>query len=166
MFYRFKTGEEALAHPLALGMFQVLKDADALDFECIIPIPLSPDKIANRELHRTKALAEELSRLMDAPVVDALTLSEPISKRRGNWTSEHHFEMKYFQVLKVSDRVRNYAKFLLVDDACTRGSTLKCARRGIRAVHPNPAVLVFGAATAGQMIVKEVIANETEVRAS
>ena len=165
MFYRFKTGEEGLAFPLALGMFQVLKEADALEFDCIIPIPLSPDKIANKELHRTWTLAKELSRLIGAPVVDALTLSEPISKRRGNWTSAHHFETRYCQVLNVSEKVRNYSRILLVDDACTKGSTLKCARRNIKAVHPNEA-LVVAATTAGQMIVTQVMTNESEVRAN
>jgi len=162
IFSRFKTGEKALAYPLALAIYETLKKKNALEFDCITPIPLSPDKIASKELHRTKTLAVELSRLIGVPVADVLSLTTPISKRRGNWTSAHNFEAHYYQTLQVDEKVRNYERILLVDDACTRGSTLECARRKILEIQPKPTSITIGAATAGQMIVVEIMTPKAQ----
>ncbi len=53
VFTRFKTGEAALAHPLALGMRRALAKARRLDFDAIVLVPLSPEKAKRGELHRT-----------------------------------------------------------------------------------------------------------------
>ena len=49
LFYRFKTGEAALSFPLALGMHRALAKARRLDFDVIVPVPLSPDKAKRGE---------------------------------------------------------------------------------------------------------------------
>jgi predicted amidophosphoribosyltransferase len=165
IFYRFKTGEEALSFPLAIGIFEALKKRNKnLDFDCITPIPLSPDKVEKKEMNRTMLLAQELSRRIDIPVVDLLGLSKPISKRRGNWSSERHYEDTYYETLTVSEKVGNFSRILLIDDVCTRGSTLKSARRKILATHPNRNAVNVSAASAGQMIITGMVTNENEVR--
>lgn len=40
----FKTGNQNLAYPLAAGMFEALQRRDLIGFDCIVPVPLSPDK--------------------------------------------------------------------------------------------------------------------------
>jgi hypothetical protein len=54
IFYRLKAGDAAVAYPLALGMQKALARAHRLDFDAILPVPLSPDKAKKGELHRTK----------------------------------------------------------------------------------------------------------------
>src|ERR1051326_1057609 len=71
VFNRFKTGTEELAYPLARGIADVLKERDLDKADFIVPIPLSPDKAKAGELHRTLALANELSQLLGINVRQA-----------------------------------------------------------------------------------------------
>jgi hypothetical protein len=61
---RFKVGDKELAYPLALGMYTGLSQRRLLDFDAVIPIPLSPDKEQAGEIHRTKLLGLEPARLL------------------------------------------------------------------------------------------------------
>src|SRR5690606_33988110 len=67
MFTDFKIGEKRYAFPLAAGMHEALKSRGVPVPDAIVPIPLSPEKIAKGELNRTSALADELSALMSVP---------------------------------------------------------------------------------------------------
>lgn len=159
LFYRFKTGEEALAYPLALGIYESLRNHGSLDFDCIVPIPLSPDKVKAKEINRTLLLAEELSKLSGIEVVEALSLNRSISKRRmrSSGFSRRAFEDAYYTALSVSEEIKSFEKVLLLDDVCTEGTTLRCVLRCIQEAHPFCEV---SAVTAGQMIVKAVVNNE------
>jgi predicted amidophosphoribosyltransferase len=163
LFYRFKTGEKSLAFPLALGMDGTLRKRKAIDFDCLVPIPLSPDKARANEIHRTRLLAAELSDLMGIETVDCLSLSRPVSKRRLLALSQTRagFRDKYYDALSVDTKVTGSKRLLLIDDVATEGTTLGCAFRRIRKFHPNAEV---SAATAGQMIVKAVVKDERAVR--
>ena len=157
VFMRFKTGEAGLAYPLALGMHQALKQSNAVDFKAIVPIPLSPDKAAAGEIHRTRLLAKELSALSGIPVHEALSLSHPISKRRflRDGASIQEFEAAYGDALEVdTGMLVNCANVLLVDDVCTGGSTLAIAARALEAAYEGVQV---AAATAAQMIIKAAV---------
>lgn len=77
LFRRFKTGEQKLAFPLALGMREALAERDLAAFDAVVPIPLSPDKDAAGEIHRTQLLARELARLLGTPTRELPSLSEP-----------------------------------------------------------------------------------------
>lgn len=164
MFYRFKVGEKGLAFPLALGISEELKRLDQVDFDCLVPIPLSPDKLAAKEHHRTKLLAQELSRLLDVPVVEAISLTKPVSKRKmlSQGKTRTEFEREYLNALAVLPTVNNYHRILLVDDVCTRGSTFKCAHTVIR--RNGGGSQKIGAACAGLMIVTETVQDHGEVR--
>ena len=159
LFSRFKTGEDALAFPLALAMHRALAKAHRLDFDVIVPVPLSPDKATNKELHRTLALANEVARLTGAPVREWLTLTQPVSKRRlrlGQGYGAVAFERAYSRVLQADPKLASASTVLLVDDVCTEGSTLRVCGDAIRAV--NPAVTIV-ASTAGQMTVRQAVAD-------
>jgi predicted amidophosphoribosyltransferase len=162
VFYRFKTGEKALAFPLALGIYEALRNSGSLDFDCIVPIPLSPDKVKAKEINRTLLLAEELSKLSGIKVVQALKLNRSISKRRmySAGYTRGDFERAYYDALTVSDEIVVYDGVLLLDDVCTEGTTLGCAIRRIKEVDPDSDIT---AVTAGQMIVKAVVRNERAV---
>jgi predicted amidophosphoribosyltransferase len=163
LFYRFKMGEEALAYPLAMGIYSALCKRKVLDFDCVIPIPLSPDKEKKNEIHRTRLLSRELAKLLGVRVADVLSLNVPISKRRltNNGYTLRQFEAKYMDALEVSKRVLNYKRLLLIDDVCTGGTTLRCALQRIQVIHPD---CEMTAATAGQMIVKAVVRDEEALR--
>lgn len=157
MFGNFKLGETAYGYSFAYGMYEVLNRHDILDFDEIVPIPLSPDKADKGELHRTRLLGKEVSRLTNKPVRERLRLTSPISKRSmlssGSTTKE--FEDRYYDLLEVvgtsfSERI------LLIDDVATHGSTITQALRRLNEVGPDLSIVV---ATAGQMITRPNVAD-------
>ena len=85
-------------------------------------------------------------------------LGGPISKRRllSAGLTQAQFEYRYYQLLQGAAEVTKYARVLVLDDVCTQGSTLDCALRRIREVHPE---CELTATTAGQMILKSVVTD-------
>jgi hypothetical protein len=158
MFYRFKTGEEALAYPLALAAHKALAKAQRLDFDALVPVPLSPDKEAAGELNRTLALATELGRLLGGVPVRRswLWLDQPLSKKRlrvQRGLTASQFETAYWNALQTSPAVTG-SSILLVDDVCTDGSTFRVCADALAA--SGRAIV---AATGGQMAVKKYVRN-------
>ncbi|MXY32685.1 MAG: hypothetical protein F4Y60_01055 [Boseongicola sp. SB0664_bin_43] len=158
-FTEFKLGEMAYAYPFALSIFEQLRRRELLEFDYVVPIPLSPDKAKNKEKHRTRELAGQLGRLLAVRVCEMLDLSESISKRRmmaaGFTTAQ--FEERYREALTAKVPV-DAGRILLVDDVMTRGSTAAQAIRVLRERRPEAEIVV---ATAGQMIVKEAVADDS-----
>jgi predicted amidophosphoribosyltransferase len=164
IFYRFKVGERALVFPLALGIYESLATDKMLDFDCIVPIPLSPEKAARQELHRTRALAQMLSEIIGTKVAEVLQLNESISKRvllAAGWTPSE-FERRYISALSMTGLPTGTRRVLLIDDVCTQGSTITSAATKIS--EANSEVEVF-AATGGQMILKAVVLDENSILA-
>ena len=159
LFYRFKAGRSSLAFPLALAMYEALKQQRALTVDCIVPIPLSPDKQTTGQINRTGILAQQLASLLGVPIADVLSLRDAISKRQflSAGLSRSQFEYRYHQLLHVDTAITQHRRILLLDDVCTHGSTLNCALRRIREVHPASELT---ATTAGQMILRSVVADE------
>jgi len=131
------------------------------DFDCIVPIPLSPDKAAKGEIHRTRLLTQELSMLLGIPVKQVLKLSKAISKRRmlSDGYTYAQFEWEYSKALDVGN-VASITRILLVDDVCTYGGTLRAASSALWAKGSN---LQISAAVAAQMIVKSVVTDESSI---
>ncbi len=162
MFYDYKLGEHRYAYPLALGMFKALREQEEIDFDAVIPIPLSPEKVAAGELHRTLLLAQELGRLLGrVPVRECLSLTEPISKRQmlAAGASRSYFRRRYSQCLRVDNAVSRMLRVLLVDDVITHGETVRAA---IDRLHTVNAELKIVVASAGQMITKSAAVDETD----
>lgn len=161
VFYRFKLGEEELAYPLALGMYTTLTERNAVDFDAVVPVPLSPDKENKGEIHRTRLLGKELARLLGARVSEVLALDRPISKHKlriHHGLTAGQFEAKYIAALQVDPKAKSLKRVLLIDDVCTEGSTLRSAITKLRSENADVEVSV---ATAGQMILKSVVKSET-----
>lgn len=161
IFNAFKVGKKELAYPLALAMRKALRRGQRRRFDCLVPIPLSPDKAKRGELHRTKALADELSTMLGVSVRQLLSLKEAISKRALG-LSAGPFEERYAKALEVAPAVRRYDRILLVDDTCTRGSTLKVAAERILELNSGCEVI---AVTATLMAVKNTVADQDAVLA-
>lgn len=159
-FTSFKVGNERLAFPFALGIRDAIRTRGLSGFDCLVPIPLSPDKMAAGEVHRTKALADELRPLLHLPVIDGMSLAGPISKRRvlSSGASQAQFERRYLDLLQVDPAVRRYRHALLIDDVATHGSTLEIAASKLRAEG-----LKVTLGTGGQMILKSVVKDDGDV---
>ena len=157
-FTEFKWGEMAYAYPFALAIFEQLRRRDLLEFDYVVPIPLSPDKAAKGEKHRTRELATELGRLLAVSVREMLSLSSSVSKRRmqAEGHSPAQFERRYREALQANVP-EGAERILLVDDVMTRGSTAAQALHAIGEERPEAAVVV---ATAGQMIIKEAVVDD------
>ena len=124
-------------------------------------IKASPDDphlyLKRGELHRTRLLAKELSLLTEIPVREYLTLTSPISKRTGGFSSPARFEEAYAARLEVASAASRAESLLLVDDVITHGSTLAMAVLALRAVNPGVSITLV---TAGIMILKDTVLVE------
>ena len=158
-FKAFKLGEMAYAYPFARSMFEELRRRELLDFDYVVPIPLSPEKAQRGEKHRVLELAKELGRLLAVPTREMLQLTRSVSKgqmlSRGTYTP-HRFECRYRNALRA-DVPLSANRILLVDDVMTRGSTAAQAVDLIRETRPGTQVVI---ATTGQMIVKEAVVDD------
>lgn len=162
----FKTGNGNLAYPLARGIYESLitRKVD-LEFDCVVPIPLSPDKAKKGEIHRARLLARELSKLLDSPVKEILSLEKPISKRKmlNSGYSYSGFMNKYRELLTVDNRINKCDRALLVDDVCTHGGTLEVSCKALCEVNPQ---LDIVATPACQMIVVSALRDKSIVSAN
>jgi len=163
-FTDFKLGEMGYAYPFARAMFERLRRSDRLDFDYVVPIPLSPEKANKGEKHRARALAKELGGLLAVPVREMLTLTRSVSKRRMQAVgySAAAFERRYAEALRT-EVPHDANRILLVDDVMTRGSTMAQALRALHGQRPDTKVVV---ATAGQMIVKDAVAEDAGFRSA
>lgn len=163
MFYRFKTGEAALAYPLARGMAEALSKRGGLDADAIVPIPLSPEKVAAGEIHRTMLLAKELSRQIGVPVVDGLRLTAPKGKRLAMNAGQSFAEFRsdYANLLEVgATELSALGTIIVVDDVSTYGNTLRATINAMRSAGVDAKIV---AATAGQMTVRQAVAVDRAV---
>lgn len=162
MFNRFKTGEAALAYPLAKGMEQALAIRSRLDADAIVPIPLNPEKVKAGEMHRTLLLAQALRRRIKVPIIDGLRLTAPIGKRlalhRGQPMDE--FRRNYTEHLEIDESVLKTATIILVDDVCTNGNTTAATIDGLRSLGFDGDVVV---STAGQMTIRNAVRNDSAI---
>ena len=150
----FKAGESGLAYTLAAAAHEALLDEIVPRVSALVPIPLSPEKVDAKELHRAHALAVQLSLLVRAPVRQALSLASPVGKRAmlREQRSIQDFETAYREALVVDPMMlKSATTILLVDDVCTRGSTLSIAAEALISRYPR--VQVY-AAVGAQMAIK------------
>ena len=163
-FTDFKMGEMGYAYPFACAMFEQLRRREQLDFDYVVPIPLSPDKAKRGEKHRTRVLARELGRLLGVPMREMLHLTRGVSKgimiSLGYYTPAR-FENRYFTALEA-EVPAGARRILLVDDVVTRGSTVAQALKTIAMRRPESRAVV---ATAGQMILVEAVEEDRGFKA-
>lgn len=127
--YRLKFKDKAnAAELLCLAMaYTVRREYENIDFDCIVPVPLSRDILRKRRYNQSSVLAKGLANLINVPYADILKKQQttapqrelPAFRRSGN-------------VLGVFDAVKDVpdgGTVLLVDDTVTTGSTLdECAK--------------------------------------
>lgn len=126
MVHRLKYARELwLARVLGGILAKGLRDErlDGMEFDGIVPVPLHPRRLREREFNQAALLASELSRASGIPVV------EPIVRRRYTTTQTRLDRKGRRQNLRDAFILRKNADvtdktILLVDDVLTTGSTL------------------------------------------
>lgn len=154
LFYALKSGYELYARLFAEGIIIAIETDSrfrSLDFDCIINVPLSPDKKTAGELDRVDVACKILSRILNVPYVrNSLVLTQPISrrdyKRRG---LNYRFATDYFNFLHwKTDYPFDSKNVLIVDDVITDGVTLKTLAKKIHSRYSHARLY---AATCGLM---------------
>jgi len=148
---RFKFGEVGLAAALAIGVYEALAARGLLRFDCVTPIPLSPEKAGAGKVDRARSVGVQVARLLGTSVLDLISLKTAISKgalRRIDGLSAAEFEAAYAEALDVDEAVGRIDRLLIIDDICNEGSTLSAALASVR--EANEDITAVGA-SAGQM---------------
>jgi predicted amidophosphoribosyltransferase len=162
---RFKFGETALASALAIGIYEALSARVVGGFDCVTPIPLSPEKAAARRPHRARELALHVGELLGIELVELLSLETDISKgarRAVDGIPAAQFEAEYAERLKLDDVVRDVSRLLVVDDICQEGSTLTAGLAAIRSANHHATAV---AAVAGQMATRAAVRDHRSLLA-
>jgi predicted amidophosphoribosyltransferase len=157
---RFKFGETALSSALAIAMYEALTVRDLVAFDCVTPIPLSPEKAAAHRPDRARELSLHLADLLGIGSVELLSLETEISKgarRAVDGISAPEFEAEYAANLKVDEIVRDVDRLLVVDDICHEGSTLSAALAAIRSANDDVRAV---ATVAGQMATRAAVRDD------
>ena len=127
--YRLKFKDKVnAAELLCLAMAHTVRREYAdINFDCIVPVPLSRDTIRKRRYNQSAVLAKGLADLLDIRYDQILNKQQttlpqrelPAYRRSGN----------VLGVFDVVDGVTKGGSVLLVDDTVTTGSTLdECAK--------------------------------------
>ena len=156
MFYSFKSGYEYYSRLFAFGILKAINihpRFKRVEFNYILGIPLSPDKIKHGEFDRVAKLCKILSQEMNVRYLeDGLLLSESISRRYYKLLGkEKDFSKDYYNYLKLKTPTLNNKTILLIDDVITDGTTLKTTSRRIKDSYPESQIY---AATGGVMAKK------------
>lgn len=127
--WRFKFyGETSLARPLAAHMARVLETADA--FDCIVPVPISAERLRERGYNQAQLLADALA---DDTGVPCRMLLRKTRDNRPQHELESRERAANVRGVYACDGAEGL-RILLVDDIVTTGATVReCARTLYRA---------------------------------
>src|SRR5215213_6392998 len=83
--------------PVSVNHVRGFRQHGTLHSDCVVPIPLSPDKQERGQLNRTRILAQALAALLRVTVADVLSLAGPISKQQflSAGLTQSQFEHQY-----------------------------------------------------------------------
>lgn len=125
----FKYGRKVmLGRPLGEFMAQAAYGRiDVAAYDCLVPVPLHPERERERGFNQSSILAEALSRRFGTPVEGkALVRAQPTGPQEGDRKTRETNVRGAFQVLRP-ERVKD-KRVLLIDDVYTTGATVnECA---------------------------------------
>lgn len=113
--------------------------------QAIIPIPLHPSRLRERGYNQAYELARVLSRILNIPIVSALTRTLATPTQTQLKAKQRHQNLKQaFQadasLLKDLDRVA------LLDDVITTGATMQAAANQLQSAQPGLVVEAWAVA--------------------
>ncbi len=126
ILYKYR-GYRALAKPLALFALKALEREESLwwDLDALIPVPLHPEKRAQRGFNQAEVLAGELAKLKNVPVNKrslVKIMNTPPQTVLGVIDRKKNLKGA-FRVTR-SEEIKGRV-LLLVDDVFTTGATLQ-----------------------------------------
>lgn len=130
LIHQFKFQHDLhLSHYLADLMIEHLPQR-ALETECLIPVPLHPQKLKQRGFHQTLLLAKAISKRLNIPISTQYCqkIQDTLPQMQLN-RDERLFNLQTaFQCTRPP-----FAHITLIDDITTTGSTLKQLARHFQA---------------------------------
>lgn len=112
-----------LAYPMAKLMVDRLKTENMLDFDVIIPVPMSEKSLKKRGYNQALLLADEIGKILNKPVKNDLLIKVKETKHQKelNFVSRQENLSSAFKLTKFKDiKDKNV---LLVDDILTTCAT-------------------------------------------
>lgn len=114
--------------------FRFLNLRSGGEYEAIVPIPLSRERLVERGFNQAELLARKLGQ----PIVDAL-IREKNEQKQSKKNRRERLLMRETPFHLKDDHVRIVTgkKILLVDDLYTTGATMRLAATALTAAHPK-----------------------------
>ncbi|MGB9887745.1 MAG: ComF family protein [Moorellales bacterium] len=136
-----------LAAPLGYLLLLALEDAPEVpNFDLVVPVPLSPRRLAERSFNQAALLARELARARHLPLVEALARVRETPPQVGLSRGARLNNLAGAFAVREPEKVLG-ASVLLVDDTLTTGATVRECSRVLLAAGAK-AVYVLTVATA------------------
>jgi ComF family protein len=114
------------AYPLGKGLEVVTREIYKELLECtiIVPVPLHPEKFAERGYNQSSELAKVVAEGLGIPVEDLLQKTRNVDMRALSWEERRGaVEGLYALQTNASEKIRGQ-RVLLVDDVVTTGFTM------------------------------------------
>ena len=113
-----------LAYPMAKLMAKRLENENMLDFDLIIPVPMSEKSFKKRGYNQALLLANELGKILNKPVIDDLLLKVKETKHQKdlNFLSRQENLSSAFE-LRDKQEIKGKS-ILIVDDILTTCATV------------------------------------------
>lgn len=126
LVHRMKYGREIwLGRIFGKWMSEGLKDTrlNGVDFDAIIPVPLHPKRLREREFNQAFVLANEVACALGVPIIEPLVRCRYTTTQTRLDRKARRQNLRDAFVLRKNVDVRD-KDLLLVDDVLTTGSTL------------------------------------------
>lgn len=141
-------GQQQLSRALAELMFRAVEEKWWEEVDCIVPVPLHPERLKKRGFNQSERLAYELALLAGRPM--QLMLERTIPTRSQTGLNQQHRRQNVKGAFKVTPDRNNRAKgrcLLLVDDVMTTGSTLSACAEALLGADAREVRVVTAAVT-------------------
>lgn len=130
----------ALAVPLAKMLREYLI-ASPLDVDVLVPVPLHRKRLRERGYNQAKLLAQELTKLINKPVVDDILVRRRHTPPQARTTTLEERTRNIAGAFACRDHSLRDSRVLLIDDVATSGVTLNACAAVLKA---NGAAAVWG----------------------
>jgi ComF family protein len=127
----------SLAKPLGLILKNYLL-SEPLPVDVVIPVPLHPRRLRERGYNQSALIAQEVSRLMNLPLIDGevLRLKYVLPQARTQSVQERHINVKDAFHCPLFSKPGKAV--LLIDDVATSGATLDACAQALKLAGSGP----------------------------
>lgn len=125
-------GNQSLGILLGQWFGHELKRAQCLPhFDCIIPVPLHPERLSTRGYNQSERIAEGLSKTLNIPYRTDLLIRVRSTSTQTKKSRYHRWENVSTVFQTPKPELLQSLRILLVDDVITTGATLEAASQPI-----------------------------------